>query len=191
MTDRRTVLELVCHSLDRGASVEFEGIGTFEKDATGYKFVAQTQPRVFIAYVIEDLIQARRLCEDLRANGILPWLDQDQLLPGQNWPQAIQRAIEASDIFVACFSTKAISKTGQFQNELRYALAYARKMPLDSIFMIPVRLDACTIPARMTKQVQYVDVFPDWDRGIKRLARSIHRATRERRPIHLRLVSKR
>jgi len=189
MTNRQAVLEILLESLDRGTSVEIEGLGTLQKGATGYSFVAETQPRVFIAYVIEDLVTARRLCESLRAHSISPWLDQDQLLPGQNWPLAIQQAIETSDVFVACFSTQAAAKRSQFHSELRYALACARRVPLGSIFLIPVRFDACTVPSRLAKQVQYVDLFPDWDRGIKRLTRSIQRAVREKDPIHPRLVA--
>lgn len=189
MTNRQAVLEILLESLDRGTSVEIEGLGTLQKSATGYSFVPETQPRVFIAYVIEDLVTARRLCESLRANSISPWLDQDQLLPGQNWPLAIQQAIETSDVFVACFSTQAARKRSQFHSELRSALACARRVPLGSIFLIPVRFDACNVPSRLAKHVQYVDLFPDWDRGIRRLARSIRRAAREKDPIHPRLVA--
>ena len=34
-----------------------------------------------------------------------PWLDRKKLLPGQVWTRCIDRAIENSDFFVACFST--------------------------------------------------------------------------------------
>jgi hypothetical protein len=140
-----------------------------------YAFAPQTQPRVFVAYATEDLHYARKLVEALRAGGCSPWLDKDQLLPGQNWPRAIQRAIETADAFVACFSPRSISKHGQFQAELRYALDCARRVPLDHVFLIPVRLERCVIPRQISDQVQYVDFFPDWERGVKRLLRSIPR----------------
>jgi TIR domain len=185
--DPETVIEILRDSLQRGQSVEIEGLGTFRKATGGYDFAPQTQPRVFVAYVLEDLVQARWLCEALRGQGCSPWLDKDELLPGQNWPRAIQRAIESCDVFLACFSTRAILKPGQFQSELRYALDCACHMPLDATFFIPIRLEACAIPGRLA-QIQYVDLFPDWDRGIKRLARAIHRAMRERQPVRPRLV---
>lgn len=188
MTDPEIVIDILRRSLEGGESVEIEGLGTFRKGAGGhYHFAAQTQPRVFVAYVVEDLVRARGLCEALRVQGCSPWLDKDELLPGQNWPHAIQNAIESSDVFLACFSTHAISKPGQFQNELRYALDCAQRMPLEATFLIPVRLEACPVPGRLA-QIQYVDLFPDWDRGIKRLARAIERSMRERRPARPRLV---
>jgi hypothetical protein len=42
-------------------------------------------------------------------------------------------------------------------------------VPLDEIFFIPVRLDGCTVPGRISKRIQYVDLFPDWDAGVRRV----------------------
>jgi len=176
------ILEIVRQSLEYGQTVEIEGLGTFRTSSEGrYEFSPQTQPEIFIAYVAEDLVPARRLCEALRAEGFSPWLDRDKLLPGQNWPRAIARAIEMSDAFVACFSTRSISKRGQFQSELRWALDCARRLPLDAVFLVPVRLEACAVPKRISDQVQYVDLFPDWEKGVRRIARSIHRSVGKRR----------
>src|SRR5579864_9060786 len=138
-TSRQQVAEIVRMALDGGKTVEIEGLGTFQVAAhrdQGYRFEPQTAPQVFLAYVVEDLAPARRLCEALRAGGCSPWLDKDKLLPGQNWPRAIQRAIETSDACVACFSPRSVSKRGQFQNEIRCAIDYARRLPLDHVFLI-------------------------------------------------------
>lgn len=174
------VLRLVRNSLDRGRTVEIEGLGVFRKSARGYAFEPQTRPQVFVAYAVEDLRFARRLCVALTRAGCSPWLDKDKLLPGQNWPRAIERAIEISDAFVACFSPRSIAKRGQFQSELRYALDCARRLPLDDPFLIPVRLEPCAVPRRIAEQVQYVDLFPNWDRGVKRLLRTVSRTARRR-----------
>jgi len=183
---RETLADLVRQSLEAGQTVEIDGLGVFHALAQGYEFVARTLPDVFIAYAAEDIALARRLCEALKAEGCAPWLDKDKLLPGQNWPRAIERAIEVSDAFVACFSPRSIFKYGQFQSELRYALDCARKRPLDespdASFVIPVRLEECAVPKRISDQVQYVDLFPDWDKGVRRVARAIKRIAR-RRPV--------
>ena len=81
-------------------------------------------------------------------------------MPGQNWPRAIESAIETSDFFIACFSGDSVSKKGGFQAEIRYALDCARQVPLDEIFLVPVRLDPCAVPRTIEKQYQYVDLFP-------------------------------
>jgi TIR domain-containing protein len=178
------IIDVLRQTLDRGERVDIEGLGTFRRTQSGYDFTTQAEPQVFVAYVAEDLEPARRLCDSLRAGGYSPWLDKEQLLPGQNWPRAIERAIEASDVFVACFSSRSLLKRGQFQTELRYALDCARQLPLDEVFLIPVRLERCRIPEGILNHVQYADLFPDWERGIRRLLRTIRRIPR-RAPIKL------
>jgi hypothetical protein len=36
-----------------------------------------------------------------------------------------------------------------------------------------VRLDDCRIPVRIQRETQYVDLFPDWDSGLERIANII------------------
>jgi hypothetical protein len=156
--------------LEQGGSVEIDGLGTLSPGGKrGFRFVAENKPRVFIAYVQEDLSFARKLYRAFEASGLNPWLDKKKLMPGQNWPRAIETAIQTSDFFVACFSRRATSKRGSFHSELRYALFCAAKVPLDEIFLIPLRLDDCVVPRRISKQIQYVDLFPDWRAGVQRL----------------------
>ena len=92
---------------------------------------------MFLAYVTEDAIGAGRLYDALEAEGFSVWMDVRKLLPGQNWPRAIESAIETSDYFVACFSSASVNKKGGFQAEVRYSLDCARRMPLHDIFVTP------------------------------------------------------
>jgi len=190
MNKSKAVVDLIRRSLESGEAVEIEGLGTFRQTSRGIELQAASQPRVFVAYVLEDLATARRICAELRRHGCAPWLDRDELLPGQNWPRAIKQAIQNADAFLACFSTRAIGKKGQFQAELRLALECARRVPLDSTFLIPARLDDCAVPAAVAEHLQYVDLFPVWDQGIKRLVRSIRRAARQGRQAMPRLIVK-
>jgi TIR domain len=167
------ILGILRRSLERGQTVEIDGLGTFRVTAQGYEFIAQTAPRIFIAYVEEDLLIARRLRDRLAGAGCAPWMDKDKLMPGQNWPRAIRRAIEISDVFVACFSARSTSKRGAFQSELRWALHCARRRPLEETFVVPVRLEECAVPRQIQERVQYVDLFPDWDAGVKKVIRAV------------------
>jgi len=176
MTGAEQILTIVRRALDRGQTVEIDGLGTFRSTRTGYELIAKRRPLVFIAYAEEDLALARRLSEGIAAAGCAPWLNKDKLLPGQDWPRAIRRAIEISDAFVACFSPRSIAKRGQFQNELRRALDCAKLRPLEWTFLVPVRFEACTVPRRIAEQVQYVDLFPDWEAGMKRIVRALKKA---------------
>jgi TIR domain len=166
----RRIARVLRETLERGGSIEIDGLGTLSPGGKhGFRFVAQTRPRVFIAYVEEDLWFAKKLYRAFEESGFRPWLDKKRLMPGQNWPRAIETAIQTSDFFVACFSRRAISKRGSFHSELRYALFCAAKVPLDEIFLVPLRLDDCVVPNRISKQIQYVDLFPDWETGVDRL----------------------
>ncbi len=176
---RAAMLKVLRRAMDRGQPVEIDGLGVFRVGAHGqYEFVPERRPNVFIAYAEEDLALARRLRDALESSGFAPWIDKDQLLAGQNWPRAIERAIDLSDAFVACMSARSLSKRGQFHCELRYALDCANRMPLEESFVLPVRFDACAVPHSIVRQVQYVDLFPDFERGVRHLLRAL----RKRKP---------
>ena len=192
---RELVSEIVRRSLDAGQAVEIEGLGTFqasrrngasgESSSGRYVFTPSRSAQVFIAYAAEDLTVVRKLCEELKIHGCSPWLDKDQLLPGQNWPRAIERAIDVADAFVACFSPRSVAKPGQFQCELRYALDCARRRPFEETFVIPVRLEECAVPRRLADHVQYVDLFPDWKAGIRRIVRAARKTTHRKSLLNL------
>jgi hypothetical protein len=167
---------IVRQCLAEGKPVEIDGLGVFVPDAgRGFRFRPSTRPRVFLAYVLEDQPVAGKLFDALAEAGFNPWMDQRKLLPGQNWPRAIERAIENSDFFVPCFSGKSVGKKGGFQAEIRYALDCARLIPLDEIFIVPARLDVCRVPRRIQSEIQYIDLFPDWDAGFHRMVTLMHR----------------
>jgi len=175
------VARIVRRCLGVGRQVEIDGLGVFRPREDGdFEFVAQTAPKIFIAYVQEDQTAAERLFDELRLRQCDPWLDRRKLLPGQNWPRAIAQAIEVSDLFIACFSAKAAVKKGQFQSELRYALECAGRVPLDEAFLIPVRLEECVVPRRIARDIQYADLFPDWKTGFERIVRTIRRLAKTR-----------
>jgi hypothetical protein len=168
--------QVVMRGLAAGQPVEIEYLGIFYPDPVrGFHFEPRPESHVFLAYVKEDAPLAERLYETLEAEGFRPWMDVRNLVPGQNWPRAIERAIECSDFFVPCLSSRSVNKWGGFQSEIRYALDCARRVPLDDIFIVPVRLDDCRVPRPIQKDFQYIDLFPDWPRGLWRLLRMMRR----------------
>jgi hypothetical protein len=100
----------------------------------------------------------RELCEKLRADGFRPWLDEEDLLPGQDWQREIPNRVRDSDIVVVCLSCQSAIKTGYVQKEIRYALDAADEQPEGEIFLIPLRLEPCEVPQRLTRW-QWVDLF--------------------------------
>jgi hypothetical protein len=180
----RQLARIVMRGVAAGKTVEIDGLGVFSPDPRrGFRFEPRALPQVFLSYAKEDAELAQRLYQDLNRARFSVWLDSKKLLPGQNWPRAIEAAIETSDFFLACFSSHSVRKRGGFQSEVRYALDCARQLPLDEIYIVPVRLDECTVPHAIQHEFQYLDLYPDWDAGIERLLTMLRREVKQRRPV--------
>jgi diguanylate cyclase (GGDEF)-like protein len=125
--------------------------------------------RVFLCHASEDKARARLLYRDLKAQGFAPWLDEEDLLPGQDWELEIQKAVRRSDAIVVCMSVKAVSKEGFVQKEIKYALDIADEKPEGTIFIIPVKLEPCVVPTRLARW-QWIDLDDD---GFTRVVQSL------------------
>lgn len=176
----KALLDVIDSSLRHGAAIEIDGLGSFELKANRVVFQPNMRPRVFLAYAKEDRVEVKKLYDALHAAGFEPWMDEQKLLPGQNWPRAIQRAIELSDFFLICFSRRSVGKRGFFQSELRYALDVAAWVPLEEIFLVPIRLCDCQVPIEIARKTQYIDLFPDWEVGVKALVLMMKSQTAQR-----------
>ena len=133
-------------------------------------------PKVFISYVREDGDLVDRLVHDLERNGVDVWLDRKSLKPGYRWEDAIRDGISQGDFFIACFSKHYIHRSKTYMNEeLTLAIEELRMRPVDQAWFIPVRLTDCQIPNRSISAVetlgsiQRVDLFNNWDNGIKQI----------------------
>ncbi len=116
--------------------------------------------RVFLCHSSQDKPIVRELYQRLNAEGwIDPWLDEEKLIPGQDWDLEIEKAVEASDIVIMCLSKSSVTKEGYIQRELKFAMDIALEKPEGSIFVIPLRLDDCQVPRRL-RSLQYIDYFP-------------------------------
>jgi len=127
--------------------------------------------KVFLCHASGDKLVVHDLYQSLIAEGwIEPWLDEEKLLPGQDWRIAIEKAVEDSDVVIVCLSNASVSKEGFVQKELRYASDIALEKPEETIFLIPLRLEECNVP-RGLRSLQRVDLFED--HGFAMLLRSL------------------
>jgi len=154
------------------------------------------QLRVFLCHVSGDEPAVRDLYRRLRADGIAPWLDEEDLLPGQDRQLEKLKAVLSSDVVIICLSRRAITKAGDVQKEIRdalevagdvhkvwytldaagdvqeeimYALGAADVRQGGAIF-IPLRLEECEVPKRLSRW-QPVDLFEET--GYERLLRAL------------------
>ena len=124
---------------------------------------------VFISYAREDASSAERLYMDLRKANIDAWLDTKCLLPGQNWKREISKAIKNSAYFLALISKRSVNKRGVVQKELKQALDVLQEIPSHHIFLIPVRLDGTTPEDMELQDINWVDLYPSYQKGINRI----------------------
>ena len=126
--------------------------------------------KVFLCHGSEDKSRVRELYQQLSQDGFQPWLDEEDILPGQEWEQEIPQAVRRSDVVIVFLSKLAIVKTGYVQKEIKFALDVADNQPEGSIFIIPARLEECLVPQRLSRW-QWVNLFqPD---GYSRLVQAL------------------
>lgn len=126
--------------------------------------------KVFLCHSSSDKTMVRGLFRRLRNDGFDPWLDEEHLLPGQDWQLEIPKAVKQSDVVLVCLSHASINKIGYVQREIRFALDVAEEQPEGLIYIIPVKLEECSIPERLRKW-QWVDLFRE--NGYDRLTLSL------------------
>lgn len=119
---------------------------------------AETLPMVFISYAREDETEVALIYEHLKNDGFRPWLDREEILPGEKWEAKIRRILKEADFLVLCLSSRSVGKKGFVQKEMSIAMNLALEMPPDSIFLIPIRLDAVDLPEQLA-EYHYLDWF--------------------------------
>jgi hypothetical protein len=122
--------------------------------------------RVFLCHSSADKPAARNLYHRLKGNGFGPWLDEEDLVGGQDWELEIRAAVRSSDVVVVCLSHASINKEGFVQREIKLALDVEEEKPPGTIFMIPLRFEEVQVPTRLARW-HWINFFqPD---GFERL----------------------
>jgi uncharacterized caspase-like protein len=132
--------------------------------------------KVFISYSREDQPAAKKLYRDLRSEGFDAWIDCEDLLPGSNWEVEIRRVLrkEARHCIVL-LSQKSTNRRGYINTEIREALDVVDEFPESEIFLIPARLDDCQPSHGRLNTLNWVDMFPSYDRGLAKILRTLNR----------------
>lgn len=152
----KTGQSLLLESLKRRANslgIEIDEAGRLQE-----KFSSTNRPlRVFLGYASQDKQAVRNIYRKLSQTGwIDPWLDEEKLLPGQDWNGEIEKAIWSSDAVISCFSENSSTKEGYVKKELQTILSVANTR--SKKFVIPLRLENCDVPVEWG--MEYIDLFP-------------------------------
>lgn len=114
--------------------------------------------KIFLSYAHLDRPQVEQIYDALVNAGFKPWMDARDILPGEIWALAIQRAIRQADFFFAFLSHNSVNRRGWIQKELKTALDNWEEKLIDDIYLIPVRLEVCDAPETLS-QLQWVDLY--------------------------------
>jgi hypothetical protein len=126
--------------------------------------------RVFLCHSSADKPMIRPLYRRLKACNVQPWLDEEELVGGQDWDLEIRKAVRNCDVFIACLTPDFVVKEGYGQKEIKLALDTALEKPETANYLIPLRLKNCQLPERL-QRYQAIDYFEKdgFDRLIKAL----------------------
>jgi len=133
---------------------------------------------VFLNHAIEDKPKVRELYKKLMQDGFEPWLDEEELLPGQNWDLEIKKALRSSQSIIICLSKTSVSKEGYVNKEIKRALDIADEKPEGEIFVIPVLFSKCEIPFWLQdRHLQFVEFPSQYDKLVRALNLRINKVT--------------
>jgi hypothetical protein len=98
---------------------------------------------IFVSYATPDLEIARFVVSQLQKAGCLVWFDKEQLQPGEDWEEALRKAVEERcGLFISIISDHTAERL-QGYNIFERKLAAKRRERLadNAIFYLPVRID--------------------------------------------------
>jgi hypothetical protein len=113
---------------------------------------------IFLSYVKEDRQEVLEVYRKLKGRGYSPWIDVQDILPGEKWEVAIKNASKAATIVLLFLSKNSVEKRGYIQKEFRNFLARAEQMLDEDIYLIPVKLEQCDLPD-ILEEYQSIEMF--------------------------------
>ena len=131
--------------------------------------VVPANPRqVFISYATRDRKQALSVCNAIESRGTPCWISTRDVAPGENYQEAIVRAIRDAPAMVLVFS-EAANNSDEIKKEL--SLASRFHVPVMALRIEDVEPSDAFAYELSTRQ--WIDAFEGWDRSIDALVSRI------------------
>jgi tetratricopeptide (TPR) repeat protein len=130
---------------------------------------ADRQPRpVFISYATADRKEALAVCKALERRGTKCWIATRDVQPGENYQEAIVRAIREARALVLVFS-EAANNSDEIKKEL--SLVSRFHVPLMALRIEDVEPSDAFAYELSTRQ--WIDAFDSWDKSLDSLVRRL------------------
>ena len=131
---------------------------------------ALTRP-VFISYATADRKEALAVCKAIERRGTKCWISTRDVEPGENYQEAIVRALRGSRAMVLVFS-EAANNSDEIKKELSLASRY--RVPVMALRIEDVEPSDAFAYELSTRQ--WSDAFEGWDKSLDSLVRKIDHA---------------
>lgn len=123
---------------------------------------------LFVCFSSKDEAVAREVVEALEASGLQCWISLRDVLPGQNYQEAIVQALESASGIVFLFSEHS-NKSQEIRKEL--SIGGSINVPV-----FPLRLSPIAASGALRYELairQWIDIFPHRQHALARLAQTI------------------
>jgi formylglycine-generating enzyme required for sulfatase activity len=122
--------------------------------------------RFFITHSWHDIEFARRLCDDLLARGLIGFLDEHSMRPGDSIPSRIERGLKECDVYIPIFSPDALTSDWcDWEIDMAITMNRTRK---GRPRIIPVIAKPCSVPDRLI-HLLYVSFVGRYDEALNEL----------------------
>jgi hypothetical protein len=123
---------------------------------------------IFISYSSKDQKIAETICRALEARGYACWIAARDVAAGENFQEAIVKALRASRLMLLVFTSNANNS-----NEIKKEVVLAGR---HHVTVVPVRVEDVVPNDALAYEFatrQWIDLFTDWEREIDRLVTQI------------------
>jgi hypothetical protein len=123
---------------------------------------------IFISYSSKDQKIAETICRALEARGFNCWIAARDVGPGENFQEAIVKALRSARLMLLVFTSNANNS-----NEIKKEVVLAGR---HHVTVVPVRVEDVVPNDALAYEFatrQWIDLFTDWEREIERLVSQI------------------
>src|SRR5947209_12347941 len=124
--------------------------------ASGHQMTAG----IFVSYASQDRSQVERLITFLEAHHLRCWVSYRDVGVGENYQEAITRAVRAAKVLMVVFTGNA-NTSSEILKELSLASRY-------KVLVIPLRMEPVEPGDALAYELathQWVDMFRNWSAG--------------------------
>jgi DNA-binding response OmpR family regulator len=132
--------------------------------------------KIFLCYSSSEEEKIAEIYERLKQEGFNPWMDQNDILPGEDWEYTIEESMRKSDFFLIFLNLDSIDHRGFFNREIDIALEIEKEKQQRDICIIPVRMEECKVPPRL-RRFQWLNLYErdGWKLLVKALNKGMER----------------